>query len=567
MKKRMVVLLLALAMTVSSLAGCGSRETTASERMDDETYACEEPAEAEYDFNTATETTSTSKDDARGDKSKTSKTQEVGMEACDTEECDDYSYDDRIDGETYKDRVENGFTSVALNPLSTFAADVDTAGYTNVRRLIEDGYGISNFPGATVKTEEMVNYFKYDYGKVKKGDVFGVDATISDCPWNEESKLMVLGVTTNDMEKDEMPDSNIVFLIDVSGSMKDDIKLIKQSMKYLVKNLDERDRVSIVTYASGVKTVLKGASGDDHNEIMKAFNSLEAGGGTNGSDGIQRAYDLAERYFIEDGNNRVILCTDGDFNIGISSEEELYEFISEKKETGVFLSVLGFGMWNLNDVTMETLADSGNGNYAYIDNLTEAKKVLVEEMSSTLVTVAKDTKFQVEFNPALVSEYRLLGYENRMLDAKDFKDDTKDGGEIGAGHQVTAIYEIKLVDEDNENDGLKYQNSTLTKKGEAKDEWCTLSIAYKEPDKEKSKYLEYPIGVENYTKKPKADYRFAVAVAEFSLALQNSEFLADVDEIEAVEDVIDTLEKLEESDELDEYKEDFLYLVETAYEQ
>lgn len=555
MKKRVVVILLAALMAVSSVVGCGSKTAETSTKTDDYKYMAEA---------TADEAPTVENGGAIRDYSE-SKVQAFEEECVESMISDYAEWDEPTvaDGETYKENVETGFTSVKENPLSTFAADVDTASYANMRRLVDQGYGLYSFPEGAIRAEELINYFRYDYAKPDKGEVFGVDATISECPWNRDSKLMVLGVTTDQMVQEERPASNIVFLLDISGSMNNANKLplLKQAMELLVENLDENDRVSIVTYASGTNTVLEGVNGSEHRKIMRAFNKLKAGGATNGEGGIQLAYEIAEDNFIKGGNNRVILATDGDFNVGVRSESDLCDLISEKKETGVFLSVLGFGMGNYNDVTAETLADAGNGNYSYIDSLSEAKKVLVDEMSQTLYTVAKDTKLQVEFNPALVSEYRLIGYENRRLEAKDFKDDTKDGGELGAGHQVTAVYEIKLADFEGSEDELKYQESKLSDKGASRDEWCTLSIAYKEPEKDKSQYKEFPIGIKNYTKNPSDDFKFVTAVAEYAMALTDSRELKDMTREEALNQAYKTVSNIKNKD---EYKEEFQDIVDTV---
>ena len=372
---------------------------------------------------------------------------------------------------------------------------------------------------------------------------------------------MILGVNTKELKEKNRPDSNIVFLLDVSGSMSsaNKLPLLKEAMGLLADNLTENDRVSIVTYASGTNVVLDGVKGDQTSKINRAFDKLKAGGSTNGEGGIELAYEIAQENFIKGGNNRIILATDGDFNVGKCKGDDLKELISEKKDTGVFLSVLGFGMGNYNDTTAETLADAGNGNYAYIDSIKEAQKVLVDEMSSTLYTVAKDTKLQVEFNPALVAEYRLIGYENRALAAQDFTDDTKDGGELGAGHQVTAVYEIRLADRNDSTGDLKYQDNVISEKGWSKDEWCTLSIAFKDPDKNESQYLEFPIGAENYTSKPSEDFMFATSVAEYAMALTDSEYLVDMTREEAIEQAIKNVRKIDPDD---EYKQEFLELME-----
>ena len=579
MKKRIICTLLSIMITASMITGCGSAkvaDATAPSSVSEETSSDAPSSSKKHNTKRNTES-----ENAKGDTGATAPSEAYDYaateEAClDAGSCYDggynYSYkcEEPYDSynyyrnyyntEEYSGITENGFASAMTSPLSTFAADVDTASYSNFRRFVNQGYRLGDFPAGSLRTEEMVNYFTYNYDEPENGDIFGVNATISDCPWNEDAQLMILGINTKTMRKSKMPDSNIVFLIDVSGSMSDSNKLplIQQSMELLMENFDENDRISIVTYASGTEIKLNGASGDEERKIMRTFNRLQAGGSTNGGDGIKLAYEVAEENFIEDGVNRVIICSDGDFNVGLTTQSELEDLISKEKESGIFLSVLGFGMYNYSDTTMETLADKGNGNYAYIDTLSEAKKVLVEEMSSTFVTVAKDVKLQVEFNPAMISEYRLVGYENRGLAAEDFTDDTKDGGEMGAGHQITAIYEIVLADGEDDGSDLKYQDSSISKKGNRKDEYCTLSIAYKDPDRNKSQYEEYPIGAENYTRRPDDDFIFASMVAEASLALRDSEYLVDVTPDEAVEDIIDELENMRN---LDEYQEEFLDLM------
>ncbi|MBR6307418.1 MAG: von Willebrand factor type A domain-containing protein [Lachnospiraceae bacterium] len=553
-RKKVLAILMAMTMAVSSLTACGRSKTeTGPTSMVDVNSS----PSRDYEYAPAPAAKGT--------------TNSPSIEAeyyCTEALCDESGYypdlELYIERETYNVLEEKGFSDVSLSPLSTFGADVDTASYSNMRRFVNSGYGLGDFDGVALRAEEMINYFKYDYKAPAKGEIFGVDATISACPWNKDHKLMVLGINTDTMQETEKPDSNIVFLIDISGSMNsaNKLPLLKDSMALLVKNLSKNDKVSIVTYASGTHVVMEGVSGDNTRKINKAFKNLSAGGGTNGSGGIELAYQIAEKYFIEGGNNRVILATDGDFNIGKVRGDELKELISEKKETGVFLSVLGFGMGNYNDVTAETLADSGNGNYSYIDNLTEAKKVLVDEFTSTLYTVAKDTKLQVEFNPAMVSKYRLIGYENRALNAEDFTDDTKDGGELGAGHQVTVIYELELAN-DNSGSSLKYQENSLTDKGRAKDEWCTLSIAYKDPDAEASKYLEFPIGKDNYTDKPSNNFILATSVAEYAMALNDSSYLADKTAEEALDQAIKNVKKLESEDEI---VEEFLSLMQCVAE-
>ena len=369
---------------------------------------------------------------------------------------------------------------------------------------------------------------------------------------------MLVGLKAEDIQQEEREPLNLVFLIDVSGSMfsEDKLPLVQKAFTMLTETLTEDDRISIVTYAGDERVVLKGTSGEDKDKIIKAINDLEAGGSTYGEAGINRAYELAEKYFIKGGNNRVILATDGDLNVGISSEEELTELIEEKRESGVFLSVLGFGTGNIKDDRMEALADHGNGNYSYIDSELEAKKVLVEEMTGTLYTVAKDVKIQVEFNPVNVSGYRLIGYENRALADKDFNDDTKDAGEIGAGHTVTALYEIILNESGTSipEAELKYQQNTPTGN---KNELLTVSLRYKEPDGDTSKLLAVPVTDEVYTEKMPENLTFAAAVAEFGMVLRNSEFKG----IASCEHILDLLEDYDYRS--DDYKTEFVYLVRT----
>ena len=452
---------------------------------------------------------------------------------------------------------ENGYTAVSSAPLSTFSADVDTASYTNVRRMIDDGMDV---PPDAVRIEEFINYFDYDYTDPADGEPFAVHTELSDCPWNDETELLMVGINTKgfDAVLDERPAMNLVFLIDVSGSMYDDNKLplVQKSFSMLTDNLTAADRVSIVTYAGSDEVVLEGADGNDRKKILRAINDLETGGSTAGAAGINTAYDIAQKYFIDGGNNRVILATDGDLNVGLSSESELTRLIEEKRESGVFLSVLGFGTGNYKDNRLEALADYGNGNYSYIDSEKEAKKVLVDEMSGTLFTVAKDVKFQLEFNPANVKGYRLIGYENRVMAAEDFNDDTKDAGEIGAGHSVTVLYEIVLADSKMElgESKLKYASDS---EGVMGDELLTVNIRYKEPEGSESKLLTYPVNKSLYSDKMSADMNFASCVAEFGMLLRNSRYIGDV----TYKDVSAQLSKYDYSD--DDYKDEFIYLVNT----
>ena len=461
------------------------------------------------------------------------------------------------DDEEYNYIKENGYTAVSSAPLSTFSADVDTASYTNVRRMIDDGMDV---PPDAVRIEEFINYFDYDYTDPADGEPFAVHTELSDCPWNDETELLMVGINTKgfDAVLDERPAMNLVFLIDVSGSMYDDNKLplVQKSFSMLTDNLTAADRVSIVTYAGSDEVVLEGADGNDRKKILRAINDLEAGGSTAGAAGINTAYDIAQKYFIDGGNNRVILATDGDLNVGLSSESELTRLIEEKRESGVFLSVLGFGTGNYKDNRLEALADYGNGNYSYIDSEKEAKKVLVDEMSGTLFTVAKDVKFQLEFNPANVKGYRLIGYENRVMAAEDFNDDTKDAGEIGAGHSVTVLYEIVPADSKMElgESELKYASDS---EGVMGDELLTVNIRYKEPEGSESKLLTYPVNKSLYSDKMSADMNFASCVAEFGMLLRNSRYIGDV----TYKDVSAQLSKYDYSD--DDYKDEFIYLVNT----
>ncbi len=466
-------------------------------------------------------------------------------------------YEEDYNTEEYNAIQENRYQSVAMNPLSTFSIDVDTASYSNVRRMLMDNRYVDQ---GAVRLEEMINYFSYDYATPKNGEPFSVTTELSDCPWNKDSKLMLVGLQTEKVDFSDSSASNLVFLIDVSGSMMDDDKLplVQKAFGLLTENLTQKDRVSIVTYASGDAVILEGANGTQTEKIMDAINELEASGSTAGSAGIQTAYAIAERYFIQDGNNRVILATDGDLNVGITSESELTDLITEKKESGVYLSVLGFGQGNIKDNKMEALADKGNGNYSYIDSLLEAKKVLVDEMGATLVTVAEDVKLQLEFNPNVVKGYRLVGYENRMLAAEDFEDDTKDAGEIGAGHSVTALYEIVLNDSKIEipTSDLKYQvQSELTMN---EDELLTISIRYKRPGEDTSNLMTNVVLADSWTSRMPKNLNFASAVAEFGMLLRDSEYKG----TSSYDGVLEQLNNY--SYQGDVYREEFVELVKTA---
>jgi Ca-activated chloride channel family protein len=430
-------------------------------------------------------------------------------------------------GERYAQIDENPFLEASRAPLSTFSIDVDTASYSNTRRFLSDG---QLPPRDAVRIEELVNYFSYDYPQPAGGEPFSVKAEVADCPWNTQHKLVQIGLQGKKISTEDMPPANLVFLLDVSGSMNEPHKLplVKSGLRTLAEQLTARDRVAVVVYAGSSGLALPSTPGDRKNDIIGALERLEAGGSTNGGAGIQLAYSVAEQNFIRGGVNRVILATDGDFNVGVTGDESLVSLIEEKRQRGVSLSVLGFGTGNLNDSMMEKLADKGNGNYAYIDSESEARKALGEQAAGTLLTIAKDVKIQVEFNPRLVAGYRLIGYENRMLAAKDFNDDRKDAGEIGAGHTVTALYEIVPAGQKIENPGvdeLKYSRPSEEPRGTASGELMTVKLRYKEPDGGTSKPLN--VGVldsrASYAN-ASPDFKFAAAVAEFGMLLRGSRY-------------------------------------------
>ncbi len=424
--------------------------------------------------------------------------------------------------EEYSNYDPNRFVNVHVTPLSTFGADVDTASYSLFRRKVKRHAPLS---GLSLRTEEMLNYFKYDYPEPQNGEPFGVVTEISQCPWNPKTKLLHVGFQTHELTEAEMAPSNIVFLLDVSGSMYGDdrLPLLKTALLNMLPDMFLRDRVSIVTYASDQRLVLDGASAKFcRTEITTALDSLTAGGFTAGGRGIQMAYETAEKNFIKGGNNRVILGTDGDLNVGISSATELKKFIEKKRDSGIFLTVLGFGMGNYKDNRLETLADYGNGSYHYIDSILEARRVLVDERSQTLFVAAKDVKFQVEFNPSKIKGYRLIGYETRKLNAEDFADDTKDGGEVGAGHQVTMLYELVEAgsDIDIPDVKIKYQKQETVQS----DEWLTVNVRYKEPDGNKSKLLSYPVGPAQIKTEMSENMKLAASVAAAAMIANNSPF-------------------------------------------
>jgi len=430
--------------------------------------------------------------------------------------------DPDFDTEAYAGFDDNPFLAADGNPLSTFSIDVDRASYANVRRFLREG---RLPPRDAVRIEELVNYFTFDDPAPGLNAPFAITTEIGDAPWRSGHLLLRIGLKAAAVDTDRMPASNLVFLLDVSGSMNaaDKLPLLKRAFGLLVNELRPQDRVAIVVYAGAAGLVLESTPGDHRDEILAAIERLEAGGSTAGGAGIRLAYEVARKNHIEGGNNRVILATDGDFNVGASSDAEMMRLIEASRRQGTFLTVLGFGTGNLKDSKMETIADHGNGNYAYIDDLAEARKVLVHEMGGTLFTVAKDVKLQVEFNPTVVRAYRLIGYENRLLAAEDFNDDTKDAGELGAGHSVTALYEIVPVGVDTDvevrgTDPLRYQ--TAARPVDAPGELAFVKLRYKEPDAEESRLVEIPVA--DRATSASTDLTFAAAVASFGMLLRES---------------------------------------------
>ena len=437
-----------------------------------------------------------------------------------------HTKNDNYQNETYKEIIENQFEYVAFSPLSTFSIDVDKAAYSNIRRYINNGQKV---PTDAVKIEEMINYFNYNYTQPTDEHPFSIQTEVAVTPWDNQTKIVKIGLQGKKIATDKIPASNLVFLIDVSGSMGsyNKLPLLKSAFKLLTKQLRNTDKVSIVVYAGAAGVVLKPTSGDDKNKILEALNNLEAGGSTAGGEGIELAYKIAQNNFIKNGNNRIILATDGDFNVGASSNRAMEDLIVEKRKTGVFLTVLGFGMGNYKDSKLETLADKGNGNHAYIDTMQEAKRVLGTEFGGTLYTIAKDVKIQVEFNPKKVKAYRLIGYENRMLEDKDFKDDKKDAGELGSNHSVTALYEIIPVGVKSKYlknmDVLKYTNTK--ENNNFNDELLTVKFRYKKPSKKISIEMIHIVkDTESIFDNASADFKFATSVAVFGMKLRNSKF-------------------------------------------
>jgi Ca-activated chloride channel family protein len=464
--------------------------------------------------------------------------------------------------EEYGRIYENEFKDVKQNPLSTFSIDVDNASYSNIRRFIT---GNRMPPKDAVRIEEMINYFTYDYPQ-PEGDVpFSIDTEVSTCPWNKEHKLIHIGLQGKSLNYDDLKPCNLVFLVDSSGSMSDANKLplLKQSLKLLVEELDDRDKISIAAYAGSAGLVLSPTPASRKDQIINALEQLHAGGSTAGGAGIELAYKVAEENLIKDGNNRVILCTDGDFNVGVSSTGDLIRMIEEKRKKDIYLTICGFGMGNYKDDRMEQISNAGNGNYFYIDNIHEAKKVFVKEMRANLFTIAKDVKIQVEFNPVKVKAYRLVGYENRVMANEDFNDDKKDAGELGAGHTVTALYEIIPADSSEEvkkTDDLKYQETRVKTVAAGSEEIMTVKLRYKPPKEEKSKLLEHPVIDRHIALGEASDnFRFSAAAAGFGMLLRDSKFKGDM----TYEAVID-LAKNSKGKDAEGYRAEFIRLVETC---
>ncbi len=460
------------------------------------------------------------------------------------------------------DRIhENQFLDAIKNPVSTFSIDVDTASYANVRRFLQNGS--MPYPDS-VRIEELVNYFTYDYPEPTDDDPFSFTSEITDCPWNTKNLLLKIGLQGKNITFENLPPNNLVFLLDVSGSMNTSAKLplLKSALKLVVNNMREIDTISIVVYAGAAGTVLEPTSGLEKYKIIEALDRLEAGGGTAGAEGIRLAYEKAFENYDSKGNNRIIIATDGDFNVGVSSDAELERLIENKRNNGVFLTVLGFGMGNYKDSKMEKIADTGNGNYAYIDTISEAKKVLVEQMGGTFFTIAKDVKIQIEFNPTHATAYRLIGYENRILSREDFDDDTKDAGELGAGHSVTALYEIVPASEVLAENDLKYQTTTVNQEAFFSEELMTIKFRYKNPDSDKSKLIEVPVmDYRQDFNSVSDDFRFAAAVAQWGMLLRDSEYKGS-----STYNLVIKIATNAKGDDYEGYRDEFLKLVKLSRE-
>ncbi|MCE7990380.1 MAG: DUF3520 domain-containing protein [Roseivirga sp.] len=472
-----------------------------------------------------------------------------------------YDVDDHSN-ESYAEISENGFHAPWKNPFSTFSIDVDAASYSNMRRFINRG---QLPPKDAVKIEELINYFGYDYETPRGRHPFAVNHEVSMAPWNPKHQLVHIGLQGEKIETDNLPAANLVFLLDVSGSMNasDKLPLLKKSLKLLVNEMRPEDKVAIVVYAGAAGEVLPSTSGKEKDKILSALENLSAGGSTAGGAGIKLAYKIAKKNFIKNGNNRIILATDGDFNVGASSDKAMEDLIEEKRDEGVFLTVLGFGTGNYKDSKMEILADKGNGNHAYIDNILEAKKVLVNEFGGTLFTIAKDVKIQVEFNPATVQAYRLIGYENRKLNDEDFNNDKKDAGELGAGHTVTALYEIIPVGVESDFkplDDLKYQKTEPRKVSGNTTDLMTVKLRYKKPDGDKSILLEQVVKKQSVSlTKSSRNLKWSAAVAGFGMLLRGSDFKGDLE----YKDVIALARSAKGADDQG-YRSELIKLMETA---
>jgi len=470
--------------------------------------------------------------------------------------------DPNLNTEEYDKIIENEFLDTKQNPLSTFSIDVDNAAYSNVRRMLNN----NQMPDkGAVRIEEMINYFTYDYPEPTGNHPFSFNTEISDCPWNKENKLIHIGLQGKKLNYNDIKPSNLVFLLDVSGSMEDQNKLplLRKSFKLLLDELSQEDKVSIVVYAGAAGLVLPPTLASEKEKIMKALDDLQAGGSTAGGDGIKLAYEIAKENLIKNGNNRVILATDGDFNVGTSSTSSLIELIDEKRKDDIFLTILGFGMGNYKDGRMEQISNAGNGNYFYIDNIKEAEKVFVKEMRANMFTIAKDVKIQIEFNPAHVKAYRLIGYENRIMAKEDFDDDTKDAGELGAGHTVTALYEIVPANSNwnvRTADDLKYQTTTVNDNAKNSKEIMTIKFRYKPPKSDKSIKIEHPImnTVTEFTAASN-NFKFSAAVAGFGMLLRDSKFKGD-----ATYKMITDLANKSKGEDENGYRAEFISLVKTA---
>lgn len=465
--------------------------------------------------------------------------------------------------ESYDHHEENTFNKSITRPLSTFSIDVDTASYSNMRRMLNQNIVP---PSDAIRVEELINYFDYDYTPPEK-DAFSVNLEMAPALWNKKHKLVRIGIKGKEMKVDQRPSSNLIFLIDVSGSMEspEKLPLVKSALTMLADKMNEKDKISIVVYAGAAGLVLPPTSGDQKMKIIRALDQLQAGGSTNGSGGIELAYKIASEQFIKGGVNRVILATDGDFNVGVTNRDDLIKLVEKNAKKNIYLSILGFGMGNYKDGMMESLSNKGNGNYAYIDTQAEARKVMVEQLSGTLVTIAKDVKIQVEFNPRFVESYRLVGYENRLLKDEDFNNDKKDAGDIGAGHTVTALYEIVPVGSDSKKpsvDALKYQKEkevTTDFKSDSK-EWMNIKLRYKKPDGEISSKVEFSLepSEQNFNQASES-FRFASSVALFGMLLKNSDYV----EEGSYKDVIATAKKAKGIDK-NLYRQEFIELVEKS---